>query len=77
MRRALLGCNRCGYAAGRHTTTAQTGRCPRCGAPLLEMGLAALCAVVRERRETERSRGRPRSMPETAKRDSFIGFPQG
>lgn len=61
MKQALVGCNRCGYATGRHTVAAKTGRCPRCGAPLLEMGLAALCAFVRERRDTERSRTQSRA----------------
>jgi DNA-directed RNA polymerase subunit RPC12/RpoP len=56
MKRALVGCNRCGYATGRHTTAARTGRCPQCGAPLLEMGLDELTALVRQQRDTERSR---------------------
>jgi transcription initiation factor IIE alpha subunit len=60
MRRALVGCNRCGYATGRHTAAAKTGRCPRCGAPLLEMELGELCAVVRQQRDAERSRTRSR-----------------
>lgn len=60
MRRALVGCNRCGYATGRHTSAARTGRCPRCGAPLLEMELGELCALVRQQRDAERSRARPR-----------------
>jgi hypothetical protein len=60
MKQALVGCNRCGYATGRHTSAARTGRCPQCGAPLLEMGLGALCAFVRRQRDTERSRTRLR-----------------
>jgi hypothetical protein len=61
MRKALVGCNRCGYATGRHTVAARTGRCPRCGAPLLEMGLAELCDLVRQQRDSERARARPRA----------------